>query len=315
MSTAKISARLISVVILAGAVWGQTVPGMVVEEYATLYRPLEMTFGASGVMYVGRGDGQGLANVRRIGPGGAPIVDYGSAIYDPDTVLYDASGSITGTPGAVLVAGHYSVGVGRFSAILPDQQVSTLFNTSGVMGNPQGTALDSLGRAIVTSQAGEVYAFADGGATFEHLFTLSANNQQVDVDLVNDYIFTAPNDGTIRIHDLTGAPVGDGVFSDGLTVGLSNRVVVGPGSALWGAYLYAVDKNTGELLAFDESGSGTVVGTGFNDGDGSVADLAFGPDGALYVSFGVDDRIIRIIPEPGGAALLLLGLAILAKRR
>lgn len=302
--------------LLVGPAFTQTVPGMLVEEYAPLDGPLEMTFDASGVMYVGHGDGQGLAKIYRVGIGGTPVEEYGDdPTPDPDSVLYDATGSLTGVAGSVLVAGHLTTGVSRFSAIRPDQQVVTLFETPGVLGNPQGMDLDSSGHAIAAGQDGSVYMFSDGGAVFEHLFTLPDLNRKVSLDRALDYVYTAPNDGTIRVHDISGDPVGDGIFADDLTSGISNPIAIGPDTWPWDAYMYAVDKTAGELIAYDAYGTGTVIGTGFGNADSGVSDLAFGPDGALYVSFGLGDRIVSIIPEPASATLLVFLIAMLPSRR
>ncbi|MFQ5806396.1 MAG: hypothetical protein ACE5I3_08095 [Phycisphaerae bacterium] len=117
------------------------------------------------------------------------------------------------------------------------------------------------------------------------------------------------------MHDVNGSPVGDGIFADDLTSGISNPIAIGPGTALRDAYLYAVDKTTGDLIGCDAFSNGTVIGTGFGDASSGASDLAFGPDGALYVSFGSADRIVRIIPEPATATLLLFLLAALPSRR
>ncbi|MFQ5806397.1 MAG: hypothetical protein ACE5I3_08100 [Phycisphaerae bacterium] len=190
-SITTLGTRLFVLSILVGPAFAQTVPGMLVQEYALLDAPLEMTFDATRVMYVGRGDGQGLAKIHRIGIRGSPVEEYGDdPTPDPDSVLYDAIGSLTGVAGSVLVAGHVTTGVSRFSAIRPDPEVVTLFETPGVLGNPQGMDLDSSNRAIAAGQDGSAYLFSESGATFEHLFTLPALNRKVSVDRALDYIYT-----------------------------------------------------------------------------------------------------------------------------
>ena len=76
----------------------------------------------------------------------------------------------------------------------------------------------------------------------------------------------------------------------------------GPGGPVWGTDLYVIADGT--LMRFDEQGSSTVLGTGF---DGAPLDLAFGPDGALYIPFFDEDRILRITPEipPPGVNVLV----------
>src|SRR5262249_52739120 len=49
-----------------------------------------------------------------------------------------------------------------------------------------------------------------------------------------------------------------------------------------------------ELVRIDAQGTKTTVGTGFT----VLAGMAFGPDGALYVSEFANDRIVRVAPEP-----------------
>ena len=55
---------------------------------------------------------------------------------DPDTVLFDETGSISGTPGAVLVGGYVGGGsLGQISIIFPDETVGTLLGPSDQLGN------------------------------------------------------------------------------------------------------------------------------------------------------------------------------------
>jgi len=64
---------------------------------------MKLCFGPYGVLFVGNGDNAGNVSIYRIAPGGGPgsVSPYGQAVWDPDPVAYDASGAISGTPGAV----------------------------------------------------------------------------------------------------------------------------------------------------------------------------------------------------------------------
>ena len=116
-------------------------PGFRVEVYAEVTDPTDLTFDHAGAFYVGRdnlgsGGGSGDAvRIHRIGPGGFPVEEWGAtAVDDPDTVAFDANGSISGVPGSVLVGGQV-VGsrAGRISAILPDQNVNNVFGDLNII--------------------------------------------------------------------------------------------------------------------------------------------------------------------------------------
>ncbi len=72
-----------------------------------------------------------------------------------------------------------------------------------------------------------------------------------------------------------------------------------------------VDRGPGNLLRVDPfTGANTIIGTGFGDIVNDMAsDIAFGPDGAMYVSMFQRNEVLRIVPEP--TTLSLLGLAAL----
>ena len=63
--------------------YAQTVPGMVVQEYATLDGPVEIAFDPAGTAYVGHslahsGGGSGdPAKIHFVGYGGSPVLEYG----------------------------------------------------------------------------------------------------------------------------------------------------------------------------------------------------------------------------------------------
>src|SRR5215510_12230037 len=107
----------------AGALADPVVPGFVVTTYADVTDPTALSFASDGTLYVGRdasgsGGGSGDAvKIHRIGPGGAPVEEFGNAaLFDPDGAPVDESGTVPGTAGAVLVGGVDTAGQGRVSA-------------------------------------------------------------------------------------------------------------------------------------------------------------------------------------------------------
>jgi len=317
MRASRVTAAILSVGLLSFA-YGQVVPGFSVSDYANVNAPIEMAFGPSGVLYTGRslqysgGTTTGATLIHQIGIGGAPVLEYGaSTIYDPDSVLFDASGTFGGVAGSVLVAGIAPGGtMGQVSAVLPDQSVVSVFGPSADLFNPNAMELDSTGRLLIADNDGEVYAST--GATPTLLFTIPAANGSLAIDAA-DRIYTAGVDGVIRIHDASGALI-DGSFVSGLSSGMSAPIAIGQGG-IFGTDLFAVDRGTGELLRVDSAGTVTTIGSGFGDGDRITSDLAFGPDGALYASIADEGRVLRIIPEPASLALLLTGALVLLRRK
>lgn len=298
--------------VLAAGASAQVVPGYTVEEYASVGEPVELSFDPTGVLYSGRGvPGPDLTLIHQIGIGGAPVVEFGDTpLRDPDTALYDGAG-LFGAAGSVLTSGDMGNGMGGFYAIAPDETTTTFLSSSN-MTNPNVLKFDSAGRLIVADNDGNGEVWAYDGSTETMLYSLPADNGSLELD-GSDNIYTAAVDGTIRIHDITGALI-DGAFVTGLGTGTSAPLEFGPGNALFGSDLYAVDRVSGELLRIDGAGTVDVIGTGFGAGDRVAADLEFGPDGFLYVSFSDEDRVIRIVPEPATLALLG-GIGLLAIRR
>lgn len=100
-------------------------------------------------MYVA--NNAGVGPIRRVGVGGSPVEDYGPQFPDPDAVLFDAGGGISGTPGSVLVSGsEFSGGVpiyGYVAAVAPDQTATTIYSTPPLLA-PQGMVFDRRSRIL-----------------------------------------------------------------------------------------------------------------------------------------------------------------------
>lgn len=269
-----------------------SVPGFVVNTYASVPNPERLSFDTSGILYVGNGDNAPAGVfIHRVGVNGTPVDEYGaSAIFDPDGVLFDATGVISGTPGSVLVSRQFanSVAEGAITVIRPDQSLSTLFGPTAAFRNPDDMAFDRSGRLLFTDGDFNLHNILVTSAGFPSvLCTLPAGARASGIAIdPTDRIFVTASDGTIRICDAAGNLVG-GAFAIGL--GPNPSLAFGM-SGGFGTDLYATDDNNGSLVRFDSLGNMTVIGSGFV----SVRDLAFGPDGALYVSEGSNNRVLRI---------------------
>lgn len=280
---------------LAGAMAQPQVPGAVTSSYATVPDPLSLSFGADGALYVGRdnsGSGGGnpdAVKIHRIGPGGSPVTEFGnSAIPDPDAVIVDRTGAISGIAGSVLVGGQTSPGVGAVWRVAPEGTVTTLWGASSLYNNTCGFAFDSQGRLLFTDGAqGRVYR-SDGG-TPTLLFNLG-DAYFIATDAADRIVVSpANNPGRLVLYSASGV-LSNANFA---SVRLASPLARGPGG-FWTTDLYAITAG-GNLVRVALDGTTTTVGADFNEIEG----LTFGPDGALYASDFNGDRIWRIaLPPP-----------------
>ncbi|REJ68851.1 MAG: PEP-CTERM sorting domain-containing protein [Planctomycetota bacterium] len=279
-------------------------PGFIGSVYADVTDPQRLTFAPDGTLYVGRdnlgsgGSFSSPAKIHRVAVGGVSVTEYGQvAIPDPDTVLYDVTGSISGTAGSVIVGSMVGSG-GQLSAVLPDESVVTLFGSNPLIGNPHEMLFDSTGRMLLANlDPSGRRVLETTGATPTQLFQLpTVSDRPIDMALDGlDQIYTRGPNGTVQIHDSTGTLV-DASFAslpstsdDPGESGLD----FGAGGA-FGTDLYAAAQN-GEIWRIDSAGTTTVVGTGFNN----IKDVRFGPDGFLYVSEFDEDRVWQFAAPDG----------------
>ncbi len=273
----------------------------VVDVYAQVTDPVELTFSPLGTLYVGRDNGGSGGSfsepvrIHKIGPNASFVQEYGvSATDDPDTVLFDKYGIFSGEVGGVLVGGaHLSWSSARISAILSDESVSTVFGPSATLGNVSSLNVDNSGRLIFTNGNFNQVLVSEGG--FPHvLFTGPTSIDSLALDS-QDRIYTVSADNVVRLYSSAGELLNNNVFSSSESVG----IIVGNGDEIWGDDLYVHNRGTGEFLRLNENGSQTVVGNNFV----GIGGMAFGPDGALYLSDFDHDRILRVAPSRESSGL------------
>jgi len=272
--------------------------GFNIEVYADVTDPRQVTFAPDGTMFVGRdnggsGGGNEAVKIHRVAPGGGSVTEYGAAaIPDPDPVMFDPTGAISGTPGSVLVGSGQSGG-GTIVAILPDESLVTLFGISTTINNPGDLAFDSTGRLLIpdVTPSSRSVAFTTGGAPTNLFVPPSSGDRPIDIAVDSlDRIYTVGSNGSIKQWSSTGTLL-DASFSSVSQVFEPTDVGLefGPGG-VWGSDLYAASDG-GDIFRIDSSGTATLAGSGFT----SINDLEFGPDGALYVPEFSQDRVLRLV--------------------
>lgn len=254
--------------------------GYHVEVYAHVDQPMKLSFSRDGSLYVGRQLGT-TDRIHKIGPGGHPVIEFGPLVLDPDAVVADDDGRISGHRHSVLVGGDQII-----SAIYKNQQAAVIFNNVGFQ-DVDDMKLDRNGRLLFADD--QPLVWASTGSTPTVLFSTPDRASSLAIDEDNR-IFIALRDGTIRVYKPDGAPAG--IFASGLNMGLDLYVAIGDGRGGFGRLVYALSGST--LLRFNPNGQATVIGTGFSIGPSSGTGMVFGPDHALYISDYPGNRVLRI---------------------
>ncbi len=278
------------------------VPGARTTVYARVTDPVRLSFAPDGTLFVGRdnsgsgGEHDDAVKIHRIGPGGSPVAEYGnSPITDPDAVFYDTTGQFSGTPGAVIVAGEQlNSTVGKIVKIVPDGTILTNYGPTGFGFNPNLFVHDAAGGRLLFSDdvGGKIWAMTNSTPTT--LITL-AGALHFTTDELHRLVVGASGSPTLRLYSAAGTLLTNAFAS----VATDSPLACGPGG-FWGTGVFGVNSN-GDLLSLDSSGAATRRGTGF----GLPWAMAFGPDGALYVSEINSDLIWRIGPDAPRLSVML----------
>ncbi|MFN0134984.1 MAG: PEP-CTERM sorting domain-containing protein [Phycisphaerae bacterium] len=327
--------------------------GRPVEIYARLADPMMLSFAPNGDLYVGRdntGSGGGANDslrIHRILGIDRSVEQFGAPIVDPDAVLFDADGRFGGVAGGVLLGGSTATHTGVISITQANGTGATLLGPSSTFVNPNDFAIDASGRAIFADiSRRDVKVFQNGAVT--RLFATPAQPNCIAVDPHNGEIYVTMLDGVMSRHNADGSVIMAAFAS---SLGEYGTVAIEPGNSLlrpqsngggsgggggggnsggggsgggdptdpndgggvivrdYEPTIYSIAN--GDLLRLHADGRRDVLGTGF----GPIWDLSFGPDGALYASDHANDRVLRIVPEPGTLLTLIAGGLFALRRR
>jgi len=290
---AELVLGLIGSLAATAAAAAQTVPGFQVSPYATVTDPVLLSFGPDGTLYAGRdptaSGSTTPVHVSSIGVGGSPVTSLGSAaISDPDCIVLDVAGTISGVPGTLLVSGLLgSTSIGRISGIRPDGSVVPVFD-NGSWSNVVEMKFDLDGRLLFTAlESRSIWVSTGGPPTI--LATLPGSAYPTYITIGPDNrIVVGSSDNVLRVY------AADGTLLNGSLATFSGfgGVEYGRGGA-FGSDLYAVDSSAGTLVRVSATGVKTTVGTGFATGF-STKDIEFGASGDLFVSVNTADVVLRI---------------------
>ena len=262
------------------AIAAPNVPEYNVENYASLELPGHLAFDSAGNIYVTHYDLDETHYIRRVGVGGSPITNYGnSAFTDGDAVAVDINGNFSGKPGTVLVG---SGSPGRVWGFEPNESVAFNFNV-GV--DPEQMIFDNDGKLLILDPMMHSVFISDGGSP-SILFITIFEGYGIAVDSQNR-VFVGDSSGHIYVYE-------NGSLCLFATLPNKNCSPLGiaytSGTSCWPEGLYVINNCNGVLSHFDSSGNKTDIGSGFVN----YSDLAFGPDGAMYISSEDENTIWRI---------------------
>jgi hypothetical protein len=267
-----------------------SLPGFSIEQYSSVPYPQQVSVAPSGVLFVGNGTNAPdypAVKVHRIMSDDQPAEEYGfTGLRDPDGVVVDSHGSITGAPGSLLVGSYAGGGRGQVAAISPDGTVTVLWGPTSAFTNINSLIFDSTHRLLFID-ADVKRVFASSGGFPSALFNLANSPASIAVDAI-DHIYTSDITGTIAVHAADGS-----LINSALATGLGTWPVLlrGPCGSAWEDVLYAINYDTGDFIRIDTNGVQTTIGSGFQGASWAT----FGPDCALYVT--VPGKILRIVPS------------------
>lgn len=212
--------------------------GFEVQSYSNVSQPVSLSFDPSGILYVGNGNWP--SKIYRIDVGGSPVVEYGDiSLEDPDAVVFDSVGTISGQPNSVLVGGidGPSSPTGYLAAILPSESTITIFGPGSGLVNPTDMLFDDTGRLLIADAFAAQVFYSDDGITLNEIIgdVYLAGELAID-EFGNIYVSRHMVSNPISKYSPDGTLL-DGSFVTGLDI---HGMDFGPNSPPWNGHLFAV---------------------------------------------------------------------------
>jgi hypothetical protein len=270
------------------------VPNKTVSIYATLDKPAMLSFDTTGNLFVGNDENTGIVQIYRVESNGSSAGYWGPGFGDPDAIIYDHGGKISGIPASVLVGGGYGVSP-YINGVDPNGDLIHLFESNVQFRNPAYMAFDSTGRLLFLDSTAHA-VFQTTGENPTLLFSAPNCESTLAID-ANDNIYVPSITGAIRIYAPNGTLLNDSFVTGLVSSGGKIPIAFGRGG-VWGDCLYAIAG--GNLLRIDSGGNQEPVGTGF---DSQYLDMTF-YENKLYISDRLQGQILEIAPEPAIEALV-----------
>ncbi len=254
------------------------------------------------------GPGYGSAqHVRVIGTDGS-VRSIGAAVPDPDAVTWDING-LFAEPGSVLVGGVHGI-----FAIEPGGSTPLVFEAGADVVNPEDMAITPSGELVFADYNPGIVTSVTPGGVFSTVAVSGTAVNQVAVSRSGEVIF----------GDQAGIASDINPWGRVLQAGQASFVTglaFGDGSTLWGDDAYGVNRTTGDLLRFADSGA-EIIASGLFPGVDPFdatrmpdAEIAFLPSGEMVVAVPGTDTIWAVVPAPASGALLAFGGLVAARRR
>jgi hypothetical protein len=267
------------------------VPGATTTVYATnVLAAQAMDLAFDGTMYVSRDPGTGYpVKIWRIGKGGTPVTEFGSrAIGDPDGLILDRQGVISGEPGSILIGAWEGL-----VKVATNGNITVLItNNSSLYGNPNFLVFDKNERLLWDGlwQGASNNAVVSANVSGPYKLCDVPGIGGLAVDSANRIVVSQWNNPDVSLFTSSGNPITNRFFR-----AMNGSPLYSANGGFWGTDIYALGTN-GDLLRVDLSGRVKTVGSGFETRPG-VTWMLFAWDGNLYVNEYYGHRILKITPD------------------